>query len=221
MDFPVISSAPGPEIARKVEFGCRAAVGVVLAGGRNSRMGGIDKAFMRVGGEPCIVRILTTLRSLFSTLVVVTNRAEKYRDFRDVLVVEDLYSGRGPLAALYTGFRAVDAEAAFVVACDMPFLRPEPVRYLARYLPGRDAVIPCWEGDVEPLHGFYARSVLPCAETLLEEGGSGIRALLARVNVHYVSEAEMAAVPGAEESFRNVNTPADAQRFAVELRAES
>ncbi len=190
---------------------------VVLAGGKNSRMGGVDKAFMRVEGQPCIVRILATLRRLFAPIVVVTNRPEKYREFGEIVVVRDDFPGYGPLAGLYTGLRTVVAEAYFVVACDMPFLRWEPIRYLARYMPGVDAVIPYWEGDLEPLHGFYARSVLPVAERLLREGKAGVRELLSQVRVHYVPEAELKAVPGAEESFRNVNTPADAMRFSVEL----
>lgn len=180
-------------------------------------MGGTDKAFMRVGGEASIARIVAVLRPHFRDIIVVSNQPQKYANLHDVAVVSDRYPGRGPLAGLHSGLLVSQAEEVFLVACDMPFLRWEPVRYLAQFMPGPDAVVPYWEGDVEPLHAFYSRRVLPIVEELLHEGRGGMRELLARLDVRYVPERDMAAVPGAEESFRNLNTIADADRFAVEL----
>ncbi len=180
-------------------------------------MGGFDKAFMRVGGQPAIERTISTLRALFDDVIVVTNSPYKYRDLRHITVTTDVFVGLGPLAGFHAGVTQARQPYCFVVACDMPFIRPEPILYLESLVCGYDAVVPLWEGDVEPLHAFYARSLAPIAEELLRSGKSGLRDLLAFARVRYVGEEELRSIPGVEETFRNVNTPEDALRYAVEL----
>ncbi len=191
---------------------------MILAGGRNSRMGGADKAFLTVEGETVMQRTLRVLRDCFAQIVVVSNHPGKYVSF-DVDVTGDEFRGHGPLAGIHAGLGAVRCDYAFVVACDMPFLRPEPIRYLACRLHAQDAVIPYWEGDIEPLHAIYAARLRPVMESALRQGVSAIREFLPRLHVDYVPEVAMRTVDGAEESFRNVNTPEEAARFAVQLSA--
>ena len=191
---------------------------IVVAGGRNSRMGGVDKAFLMVDGRTVFERTLGVLRRCFSQVVVATNRPEKYADF-DVEVTIDQYPGQGPLAGIHAGMGIVRAPYAFVVACDMPFLRAEPIAFLVGRVAGQDAVIPWWDGDIEPLHALYATALRPRMERALDAGVSAIRAFLPDLRVEYVPESAMRAVVGAEESFRNVNTPEDAARFAVRATA--
>jgi molybdopterin-guanine dinucleotide biosynthesis protein A len=97
----------------------------------------------------------------------------------------------------------------------MPFLSAEPIRFLAARVCDQDAVVPCWDGDVEPLHAFYAASLRPRIAELVQSGGRAMRDLLPLIRVEYVPEAVMREVRGAETSMRNVNTPEDAARFAV------
>jgi molybdenum cofactor guanylyltransferase len=190
--------------------------GVILAGGRNSRMGGRDKAFLRVGGETVLARTLAVLRCCFSQVVVVSNNPEKYRDF-DVEVTADELPGLGPLGGLHAALGRIRTPYAFVTACDMPFLRPEPILFLVSLLRDQEAIVPCWDGDIEPLHALYATALRSRIEAAVAQGVRAIRDFLPRVRVEFLPQAEMAEVSGAEESFRNVNTPEDAARFAVRL----
>lgn len=190
---------------------------VILAGGRSSRMGGMDKAFMRVGGQPVIERTVQVLQTLFEEVIVVTNSPDKYRGLDGVKITRDRFVGLGPLAGFHAGLLQARYPYCFVVACDMPFIRPEPIAHLRSLICGYEAVVPFWDGDVEPLHAFYARSLAPVAEQLLQGGKGGLRDLLAFARVRYVREEELRTVPGVEEAFRNVNTPADALRYAVEF----
>lgn len=190
--------------------------GVVLAGGQNSRMGGVDKAFLTLAGEPVIARTLRLLRACFPETVVVSNRPRRYESF-DVRVVADIYPDRGPLAGIHAAMQAVDRPYVFVVACDMPFIQREPLAYLVGKLAGQDAIIPRWEEDIEPLHGLYATRLARSIESALRAGTGAIRRFLPSIDAEYVSEAAMRAVPGAPESFRNINTPEQAARFEVEL----
>lgn len=190
--------------------------GVILAGGKNSRMGGQDKAFLCVDGETVFARTLAVLRQCFRQVVVVSNAPEKYRGFA-VAVTGDELPGLGPLGGLHAGLGLVATPYVFVAACDMPFLRPEPIRFLLSRLKDQEAIVPCWAGDVEPLHAIYATHLRQRIRGLVAEGRVAIRDLLARIRVEYVPESALKRITGAEESFRNVNTPEEAARFAVRL----
>jgi molybdopterin-guanine dinucleotide biosynthesis protein A len=191
--------------------------GVILAGGRNSRMGGRDKAFLKVGGETVFARTLRVLQECFAQVVVVSNTPEKYGGF-DVEVTPDELVGVGPLGGLHAALGRVRTPFAFVAACDMPFLRAEAIRFLVSRLRDQDAVVPYWDDDIEPLHALYAASLRPqIALAVAAHGARAIRDFLPLVRVEYVAESLMRSIDGAEESFRNVNTPEEAARFAVQL----
>ncbi len=187
---------------------------LVLAGGKNSRMGGVDKAFLRVGGETVVARTLALLQRCFPEVVVVSNQPHKYASFA-VPVVVDEFEGGGPLAGIHAGLRLLTRPHAFVVACDMPFLRIEPIAHLVAAIGAQDAVIPCWDNDIEPLHAIYTTALRPRITTALRAGTRAIRDFLPTIDVEYVPEAVMRAVIGSEESFRNVNTPEEAARFDI------
>ena len=190
--------------------------GVILAGGRNSRMGGRDKAFLRVDGRTVFERTLGVLCACFEQVIVVSNTPEKYADFA-VEVVADELRGCGPLGGLHAGLGRIAAPYAFVAACDMPFLRIEPIRYLASRLRAQDAIVPQWNGDIEPLHALYAARLRGRIAAAVAQGARAMRDFLPQIEVDYVSQAAMERVAGAAEAFRNVNTPEDAARFAVQV----
>ena len=180
--------------------------GVVLAGGHASRMGGRDKAFAAVEGEPIAVRAVRIFRSLFAQVLVSTNRPERFAGL-DVQTVTDQFPGCGPLAGIHAALLASRYPHVFVAACDMPGLDPEVIRFLLGRVGSAEAVVPCWDGDVEPLHAVYAVGALREIEAHLRAGQNAVRDVLRRLRVDYVSEAEMRAVRGAARSLTNVNTP--------------
>lgn len=190
--------------------------GVILAGGQNRRMGGRDKAFLRVGGATAFDRILGTLRRCFQQVIVVSNTPEKYASY-DVEVTPDELRGLGPLGGLHAGLGRVQTEFAFVIACDMPFLHREPIRYLVSRLGAQEAIVPCWNNDIEPLHALYSTKLRSRIRDAVGGGARAMRDFLPQVRVEYVPEAEMVGVSGSEESFRNVNTPEEAARYSVQL----
>jgi len=188
-------AAPGAPVA-----------GAIMAGGRASRMGGRDKAFAAVGGEPIAVRTVRLFRGLFPQVLVATDRAERFRGL-DVETVADRFPGGGPLAGLHAALLASRHPHVFVAACDMPRLDAGVIRFLLRRIGAADAIVPCWGGDVEPLHAVYARACAPEMEACLRAGRLAVRDFLLRVRVDYVSEEELGRVRGAADSLTNVNTP--------------
>ena len=180
--------------------------GVMLAGGRATRMGGRDKAFATVGGEPIAVRTLRLFQELFSQVIVVGHEPERFRHL-GVDVIPDRIAGCGPLGGIHAAMLASRQPWLFVAACDMPGLHAEPIRLLLSRIGDADAIIPRWENDIEPLHALYAVRVLPLVEESLRKGRLGIRDMLPELVVDYVPDATLRAVRGGAESLTNVNTP--------------
>jgi molybdopterin-guanine dinucleotide biosynthesis protein A len=177
-------------------------------------MGGTDKAFLRVGHRPIVERTLELFRGVFAEVVVVSNTPEKYAAY-GIEVIADEFPHAGPLAGIHAGLGRVRAPYAFVAACDMPYLNGETIGYLMARLRDQEAIIPLWDGDVEPLHALYASNLRDRIEGALRRGCRGIREFLPEVRAEYVAEAEMRTVRGAAESFCNVNTPEEAARHAI------
>ena len=97
----------------------------------------------------------------------------------------------------------------FVAACDMPGLDPEVIRLIVGRIGTADAVVPRWDGDVEPLHAAYAVRTLPAVEAALRSGRHAMRDFLQTIPVDWVGETELRALRGAAASLINVNTPED------------
>ena len=186
---------------------------VVLAGGKSSRMGR-PKAFVEVGGETVLSRQLRVLRGLFREIVIVTNEPGGYSGLgaRVVPDAPEFGAGHGPLVGIYTGLKAVTASRAFVTACDMPFIRPELIRYLAGRGSGYDAAVLLMNGRPEPLFGFYARGAADAAGELCASGERSAGALLGRLNVRFVTEEEAGLYDPGLASLLNLNTPLDIGR---------
>jgi molybdopterin-guanine dinucleotide biosynthesis protein A len=74
--------------------------GVILAGGKNSRMG-VNKAFLEIEGKRLIDNILDVYQTIFAEIIIVTNDPLPYTDFPDTVVVTDIYKGKGSRRNLY------------------------------------------------------------------------------------------------------------------------
>jgi molybdopterin-guanine dinucleotide biosynthesis protein A len=180
--------------------------GVILAGGRASRMGGRDKAFAAVDGQPIAVRTVRLFQHLFPQVLVATNRPERF-DALGVETVVDRHPGCGPLAGIHAAMLASRHPWLFVVACDMPGLDAEVITWLLERPRTTDAVVPRWQDDVEPLHALYAVHALPDVERCLAAGRWALREFLPEIRVDYVDERELRGLRGAARSLLNVNTP--------------
>jgi molybdopterin-guanine dinucleotide biosynthesis protein A len=190
--------------------------GALLAGGRASRLGGIAKGLLRVGGEPIAARGARLLRSLFDEVLLSADDPAPYAAL-GLTAVPDRLPGKGAPGGLHALLAAARAEWVFVAACDMPFLSEAGIRLLAARRSGADVVLVRWRGLVEPLHAFWSRRCLPLLEARLAGGDPSFRDIAAAVRCAEVGEAEWASIDPEGRAFSNVNTPEDAARLGVDL----
>jgi molybdopterin-guanine dinucleotide biosynthesis protein A len=193
--------------------------GVVQAGGKSTRMGGQPKALLEVGGRPIIERVVEVLRAVTAEVLIVTNTPERYA-FLEVRMVPDVFPDHGSLGGIYSGLRAAGGDAAFTVACDMPFLEPEVARLVVSRAGEADVIVPEVGGRLETLHACYARTCLPHMEARLSAGQLRVTGFFDQVRVLTISEAEVMRRRDPAVTFMNVNTPwelDEARRLAAAL----
>jgi molybdopterin-guanine dinucleotide biosynthesis protein A len=186
--------------------------GIVLSGGENRRMGR-DKAFLKLDGVPLIEHVLRTLRGIFPKTIIVTNTPSAYTLY-DTVVITDAVDKRGPLTGIYSGLLHSTDEHNFVVACDMPFLNPGLISYMAGLVQGYDIVVPKVAGRVEPLHAIYSKGLLPLIERRLHQDARQIQGIFNEARVLYVTESEIVRYDPEKRSLKNLNTPEEYKEAA-------
>lgn len=184
---------------------------MIQAGGRSTRMGGEPKTLLELGGKRIIERVVDALGGVLDELLVVTNTPDRYA-FLGLPMVADAFPDGGALGGIYTGLRAAGGDAAFTVACDMPFLHPAIVRMVVDRASEGDVVIPRTGEQLETMHAVYAKACLPPMETRLRAGRLKIIGFFPDVRVVELDAAPMARHRAPEIAFMNVNTPAELAR---------
>jgi molybdopterin-guanine dinucleotide biosynthesis protein A len=193
--------------------------GVILAGGQNKRFDGQNKAFLSIGGQRIVDRLLKVYARLFDQVVLVTNDPVAYMDV-EALIVSDHYLARSSLNGLHAGLFAATHEHAFFAACDTPFIKGELVRYILGRIERKvDIVIPRTSAGFEPLFAVYKKRCLPAMVQQLERDQLKIQGLFRRVRVKTLAETDLRKVDPDLISFFNINTPEDLVRAETYYQA--
>jgi molybdopterin-guanine dinucleotide biosynthesis protein A len=186
--------------------------GIVLAGGQSRRLG-VDKALLSLGGAPLLQTVVQRVSEVCPRVIVAVDRPGRYRRLRlPARFVADASPGLGPLSGLQSGLRACSMEYALVVACDLPFLNVELLRYMAGLPRSYQALVPRSAGRDHPLHAVYARSCLPEVDALLAAGGGSMQQLLDRLDVRRLDERDLQRIDPDGLSLLNLNEEADLER---------
>ena len=185
-------------------------VGAILAGGRATRLGGVDKGLVEIHGRPLVSWIIDALAPQVDCLVINANRNEDcYRQHGFPVVPDRLPDHQGPLA----GIAAVLAEvppggAALTVPCDSP----SPPADLAARL---SAALDAGEGDLavahdgerlQPVHALIPATLRASLDAFLAGGGRKVERWLTGHRVAVVDFSD------CRDCFINLNRPEDLER---------
>jgi molybdopterin-guanine dinucleotide biosynthesis protein A len=191
------------------------AAGIVLAGGRSSRMG-TSKAWLDWHGSTLLRRTCGVVaRGAGGPVVVVRAPGQELPPLPEgVRVVEDAREGRGPLQGLLAGLEAVDGELAFAASTDMPFLHPRFVAAVCAAAQGVDAAVPHLGGFRQPLAAAYRTALAPLVGELVAAGRMKPAFLFERCETRWLEE-----LPNPE-SVRNLNAREDYDAALAEPEPE-
>lgn len=165
---------------------------ILLAGGRGSRMGGVHKPLLKIGGETLLDAALRAARDAQCDPIVVVGPADEAH--ADLTWIREEPPFGGPVAAILTALPSVDTPRVLVLACDLP-RAPDVVRLLVRADAAADGV--CLRdagGRPQWLAGIYRTDALRAAATTIPDAGrnASVRSLLADLAIAAMAAADIA-----------------------------
>jgi molybdopterin-guanine dinucleotide biosynthesis protein A len=186
--------------------------GIILAGGRSTRMGS-DKAMLDYGNGPIVQALIGQLIPWCAEVLVVSSRHAESQ-FGGARIVPDEREGMGPLMGILSGLEASERDRCFVIGCDIPHVSIEALMLLYDAVQDADvAALSVAKGHVEPLYAVYRRTVRTMARKLLDGGERRVQALLQSCNTATVTLPDSGW-------FANVNTPHDFRSY-LECRRDN
>lgn len=187
--------------------------GLILAGGRGSRMGGVDKGLQAFRGQPMVAHVIARLAPQVDKLIINANQNHDiYREFSAPVWADEIAGFAGPLAGLHAGLAHCDTPLLVTAPCDSPFLPVDLVTRLHDALQAQQAdlaVAITGAGENRQPHPVFCllkTSLLPHLATFLHNGGRKVDAWYASLRVTEVQFAD-------ENAFRNINTVEDLRKY--------
>lgn len=186
--------------------------GIILAGGKNTRMG-TNKAFLNISGERLLDRTIRIFKDIFEEVILSTNSPLDYLD-HDGVIVSDIIKEKGALGGIYTGLFFTTSTHAFVSACDMPFLNRGFIEYMVEHAAGYDIVVPKLIDGLQPLHAIYSRRCLPFIKKVLLTDNLKITSFYRGLKTLTIPEDVIRSYDPEGRMFFNINTREDLERIS-------
>lgn len=189
--------------------------GVVLAGGRGTRMGGLDKGLVLLDGRPMIDYALERLRPQVGDILISANRnQERYAKFGH-RVVSDTHEGYlGPLAGVAAALDAATTDYIVTIPCDSPLIPDNLVArlWMARERNNVELVVAHDGWRLQPVFMMIRRDLSHDLAAFLTQGDHQVELWIER---HRYARARFF---GNARAFSNVNDPDDRRRLESQLR---
>ena len=193
----------------------------IMAGGKSSRMGA-DKAFVPLLGRPMIEHVIQHVSDLGQNeTILITNRPADYAHLK-LPMYGDVLPEKGSLGGIYTAVHYSTSPYTLVVACDMPFVNSELLRYMIGLIDETndryDVIVPRVDGYPEGLHAIYGKGCLTPIREQLDRQELKVIGFYPQVRVRYLDEPEYVSIDPKKRSFQNINTPEEIQDAEVLLK---
>lgn len=181
--------------------------GVILAGGKSKRLGYKNKAFLQIGNKSIIERVIDTIYGVADEIILITNSPDDY-EFLGLPMFGDIFPDSGSLGGIHTGLVNSQTHQNIMVACDMPFIGSQLLKYLMEQSKGYDIVVPVTPDGYHPLCAVYSKNCIEPAKLLIESKNLKIINLFQYLKVNKLDFNEH-SLCYEENMFFNVNTEED------------
>ncbi|MAO10553.1 MAG: hypothetical protein CMC07_06645 [Flavobacteriaceae bacterium] len=177
--------------------------GIVLAGGKSTRMGE-DKGFVSFNKKPFIFYSIDALKPLVGKILIVSDH--KQYEALGYQCINDIYQEAGPLSGLYSGLKASKTELNIVLSCDVPLITSEIVlKLLKSYKKNDDAVVCKVKHRLMPLVALYTKNCEAICLELLQKNERKMMQLLKTLKqVRNLHLHELEAT-----QLKNINNPTE------------
>lgn len=170
---------------------------------------GQPKPHLLVNNKRLIDFSVKNLSDIFDEVVVIIKKGhppvEPYR------CIEESFPEYAPIFGIYEGLRHSSTEVNMVIACDMPFINRELVKFLLKeaFEKEVDIVVPNINGYFEPLTAVYKKSCIPAIEESIKRGIYKLTSFYGSLRVLEISESKIREFDPELKSFLNINTKED------------
>ena len=190
---------------------------VILAGGESRRMGR-DKLKLPIGGRTLLDSAASRFAKEFKDVYISVAQSGKYTDIAEgAQEIVDIIPGAGPISGLHAALSNVPGDGVFLVAADLPFSCPHTAKRIIELSGDADAcIIRMPNGRVEPLFGYYRKTMLTRCEDAIKSGNHRMTSLLSDANVRFVAPSELGGL-WDEKIILNINYPEEYEKAALEF----
>lgn len=175
--------------------------GIILAGGKSSRMGA-DKGLLLLNGKPMVAYVIDTIKQITDDIIIISDKSA-YEVF-GVPVFGDLIKDAGPLAGIYAGLKHSKHDKNIVVSCDVPFVSEKLLQYLISCCSNYDVTIPIKNNKTHQVIGIYDKKCSTVFKNELDNHQRKMKVALEKINLNVVDANQFDA-----KEFINVNTPSE------------
>lgn len=189
----------------------REPVGVVLAGGKSSRMGR-NKALLQGERHDFLQETIQKFEGITGQVVISAAPDMDYSAY-GVPVIRDRDAHQGALGGIEAVLAAIEAESFFFLAVDLPGIPPALIRGMIGAAGDADALVPLNQGYHEPLCALYRRRCLPAIRESLAEGRRAVTSFYPRICLAVFPEDAIRAYGDPRVLFHNVNRKEDYHRY--------
>ncbi len=173
--------------------------GIVIAGGKSSRMG-YNKILLNYNGKRLIDNAIHVLESLSDNVIISANDEIEGINYP---LIKDEFPEIGPISGLYSGLKASQTEINLVIPVDVPNLNSNFYGKLLHDLENYETIVPRLpDGKLEPLIACYTRSIVPKVYNSIINKDYKLVNLIKQLRVKYfdITDADI---------FKNLNSPED------------
>lgn len=185
-------------------FCCMQVTGIILAGGKSSRMGK-DKALLEISGQSLLKRAIEFCQ-LFCDEILLSSNIPEHQISGYQLVFDEIEEC-GPLGGIYSCLKKSKNDWNFIISVDSPFVEPDFVSFLLSQKNGYDSVVPFYKRGKEPLIALYHKKILPIIQSQLLSGNYKMHYILQNIHTNYVDSQNW--VEKFPRLFYNINYPED------------
>lgn len=174
--------------------------GIILAGGKSSRMGQ-DKGLMTFNGIPMILNIINTLKKLKIPTIIISNQ-DGY-DVFELPVYPDIIKDKGPMGGIHAALSKSSSSKNLIISCDTPLITPNILEKLIDNCDKTDVTLAQYGEQLHPLIAVYDKSLVSHFEKKLHNNQLKLRRSFTGLNIRKIDFKNDNISP---EVFNNLNT---------------
>ena len=191
--------------------------GIILAGGKSSRMG-TDKGLLQLCGKQIVSYAIDALSGICDRIIISTT-SDAYQSLGYEVIADEI-PGIGPMGGVYSALKESKTGKNLILSCDLPFVSKELLEHILSHGEGYQVAVPCQGNQhYEPLCGFYDLSIIDKLGVFIRKENYKLPDLFDEISINKLIINDRLSFY-CENLFLNINTKNDLQKAEKLMKAK-